>query len=58
MEITRNQQEVKTEVTEGIEKVQVQTACLGDSERKGETVLCFSSVWGSFTEDCIVLSDI
>ena len=33
-----SQQEVKAESSEGVERVQVQTECLADSERKGERV--------------------
>lgn len=40
--------------TEDIERVQVQVLCLGDSERKGESHLCFG--FGAFTEDCPLVS--
>ena len=39
IEINTSQQKVKAEFTDGAERVQVQTERLGDSERKGGTLV-------------------
>ena len=45
---------MKAEFIESIERVQLQTKCLGDSERKGERVWSMFGVW-VFIQECGLL---